>query len=189
MQTVGEILKETKYQEFTKPNYEEILKLTFLRFPLFLYELEILEPSITKRQIKILKIIARYSIGCKKATAYLNHSDFQKLGFYPSDITKELKKLVSKNYIGWDRDKEEMWISRNLLSKSPTETPDFDSEILSKNLVKHSRKSKYFTNQKSQLAIDKKAKLDPYRYRKINIDSSNRYQSDSVDKLKKEVKP
>lgn len=182
MHSVGEILKETKYQEFTKPNYEEILKLTFLRFPLFLYELEILEPSITKRQIKILKIIARYSIGCKKATAYLNHSDFQKLGFYPSDITKELNKLVSKNYIGWDRDKEEMWISRNLVSKSPTGTPDFDSEILSKNLVKHSRNSKYFTNQNDKKATSTKAKSDLYRYKQINIDSSNRYQFSDVDK-------
>ncbi|MBP8979437.1 replication protein [Candidatus Dojkabacteria bacterium] len=189
MQTVGEILKETKYKEFTKPNYEEILKLTFLRFPLFLYELEILEPSITKRQIKILKIIARYSIGCKKATAYLNHSDFQKLGFYPSDITKELKKLVSKNYIGWDRDKEEMWISRNLLSESPTDSPDFDSEILSKNLVKHSRNSKYFTNQNDKKATATKGESDSYRYKQINIDSSYRYQEPNVDKLKREVKP
>jgi len=189
MQSVGDLLQETKYQEFTKPNYKELLKLTFLRYPLFLYELEILEPSITKRQIKILKIIARYSIGCKKATAYLNHSDFQKLGFYPSDITKELKKLVSKNYIGWDREKEEMWINKNLLSKSPTENPEFDSEILSKNLVNHSRNSKYFTNQNDKNTTDTKGKSDPYRYKQINIDSSNRYQSGSVDKLKREVKP
>ena len=131
----------------------------------------------------------RFSFGCKKATAYLKLTDFYKIGFYSGDITKELTRLIEKQYIGWDKDNEEMWINRRLLSKLLAKDEEFASEILRRNLVSHFQKKKYSTSNDNQLAIDTKAKSDSYRYKQVNIDSSNRYTKKNVDKLKKEVKP
>ena len=192
MQSVGEILKETKYkktfEDLSKPNFKEVSKLPFLKLPLLIENLIFFDTQITKRQIKMLLFIMRFSFGCKKATAYLKLTDFYKIGFYSGDISKELTRLIEKQYIGWDKDNEEMWINRRLLSKLLAKDEEYASEILRRNLANHFKKKKYSTSTDDQLATDTKGKSDPYRYRKISIDSSYRYQDDSVDKLNKEVK-
>jgi hypothetical protein len=193
MQSVGEILNENKFKrtfdDLSKPDYKEVSKLPFLKLPLLIENLIFFDTQITKRQIKILLFIMRFSFGCKKATAYLKLTDFYKIGFYSGDITKELTRLIEKQYIGWDKANEEMWINRRLLRKLLAKDEEFASEILRRNLVNHFRNKKYSTSKNTQLATDAKAKSDPYRYKQINIDSSNRYQFSDVDKLKKEVKP
>lgn len=193
MQSVGEILKTEQFkgtlQDLSKPNYKEASKLPFLKLPLLIENLIFFDTQITKRQIKILLFIMRFSFGCKKATAYLKLTDFYKIGFYSGDITKELTRLIDKQYLGWDREKEEMWINRRLLSKLLAKDEEFASEILRRNLVNHFQKKKYSTSTDVQLATDTKGKLDSYRYKQINIDRSYRYQEPNVDKLKKEVKP
>lgn len=193
MHSVGEILQTEQFKgtlkDLSKPYFKEVSKLPFLKLPLLIENLIFFDTQITKRQIKILLFIMRFSFGCKKATAYLKLTDFYKIGFYSGDITKELTRLIEKQYIGWDKDNEEMWINRRLLSKLLAKDEEFASEILRRNLVSHFQKKKYSTSTHAQLATDTKAKSDSYRYKQINIDSSNRYQSDSVDKLNKEVKP
>ncbi len=193
MHSVGEILKETKFkktfEDLSKPDFKEVSKLPFLKLPLLIENLIFFDTQITKRQIKILLFIMRFSFGCKKATAYLKLTDFYKIGFYSGDITKELTRLIEKQYIGWNKASEEMWINRRLLSELLAKDEEFASEILRRNLVNHFQKKKYSTSNNDQLATSVKAKSDSYRYKQINIDSSYRYQNDSVDKLNKEVKP
>ncbi|MBN1374135.1 hypothetical protein JW962_02260 [Candidatus Dojkabacteria bacterium] len=185
MQSVGEILNENKFkktfEDLSKPDFKEVSKLPFLKLPLLIENLIFFDTEITKRQIKILLFIMRFSFGCKKATAYLKLTDFYKIGFYSGDITKELTRLIEKQDIGWDKANEEMWINRRLLGKLLAKDEEFASEILRRNLVNHFPKKKYSTSKDTQLTTDTKAKSDSYRYKQINIDSSNRYQFSDVD--------
>lgn len=191
MQSVGDILKNKPFtkllNESTKPDFKKVSKLPFLKQPLLILNLILQDKFLTKRQIRIINFIERFSFGCKKATALLKLTDFYKISFYSSDITKELNKLVDKKYIGWDREKEEMWIHRRLLSESLAQDESYASEILRRNLVNHYQKKKCITSNNKQLATDTKAEASPYRYRKINIDNSNRYQNGIVDNNKREV--
>jgi hypothetical protein len=175
MQSVGEILQSKEFRKnfesFSRADFDAISSQRFLKFPLLIVNLIFFDTAITKRQIKILIFIMRFSFGCKQAVAHLKLTDFQKIGFYSSDISKELERLVKKNYIGWDKEAETMWINRETLAKDES----YASDILRRNLVNHFRKRKYSTSKNLNKTPDTTTKSNTDRYGKINIDSSYKY--------------
>lgn len=185
MQSVGEILqsKEFKktFESLSRADFDTISSQRFLKFPILIVNLIFFDKQITKRQIKILIFIMRFSFGCKQAVAHLKLTDFKKIGFYSSDIAKELERLEKKNYIGWDREAETMWINRILLSESLAKNESYASDILRRNLVTHFKKKKYSTSNNSLKTTNPTTKSDTDRYGKINIDSSYKYLNSVVD--------
>ncbi len=185
MQSVKEILQSGKFKEtlnaISKADYDTISSQRFLKFPLLIVNLIFFDRAITKRQIKILIFIMRFSFGCKQAVAHLKLTDFQKIGFYSSDISKELERLVKKNYIGWDKEAETMWINRIQLSESLAKDESYASDILRRNLVNHFKKKKYSTSKNSNKTSNTTTKSNTDRYGKINIDSSYKYLNSVVD--------
>ncbi len=123
----------------------------------------------------------RFSFGCKQAVAHLKLTDFQKIGFYSSDISKELERLVKKNYIGWDKEAETMWINRIQLSESLAKDESYASDILRRNLVNHFKKKKYSTSKNLNKTPNTTTKSNADRYGKTNIDSSYKYLNSVVD--------
>jgi hypothetical protein len=186
MQSVGQILQSTEFKKFftdlSKADYESVSNQRFLKFPLLIVNLIFFDTQITKRQIKILIFIMRFSFGCKQAVASLKLTDFQKIGFYSSDITKELIQLVEKKYIGWDKAKDLMWIDRALLSNSLAKDENYASEILRRNLANHFKQKKQLTSKNSTNPLDIPTKSNSDRYGKIIKDTSYRYLNSSVDK-------
>lgn len=63
----------------------------------------VMRSDFTKRQLNILFLIWRCSYGFGKKVAILKKSDFQVVGIYPSDITKELNYLAEAKVIFWDK--------------------------------------------------------------------------------------
>ena len=139
MEHIKEILDSYKAQRInlSPVPIETIDKLAFLKNPLTLLNPILFSSSFTKRQIKILLFIARFSIGCRRSVANLKPSDFIEIGIYSSDIKSELLRLVEVQYIGWNRCTNNLWITEKLLSKSLTKNSPKVSEILNRNLVKH----------------------------------------------------
>ena len=62
----------------------------------------VMRTDFTKRQLNILFLIWRCSYGFGKKVAILKKGDFQVVGIYPSDITKELNYLAEAKVIFWD---------------------------------------------------------------------------------------
>ena len=62
----------------------------------------VMRSDFTKRQLNILFLIWRCSYGFGKKVAILKKGDFQDVGIYPSDITKELNYLAEAKVIFWD---------------------------------------------------------------------------------------
>lgn len=185
MQSVKEILQSERFKDtlntISKADYDTISSQRFLKFPLLIVNLIFFDTAITKRHIKILIFIMRFSFGCKQAVAHLKLTDFQKIGFYSSDISKELERLVKKNYIGWDKEAESMWINRIQLSESLAKDESYASDILRRNLVSHFKKKKYSTSKKLNKTPNTTIKSNTDRYGKINIDSSYKYLNSVVD--------
>jgi len=177
MQSVGEILKqyqkEVTRQRNAPVDYADILSHEFLRLPLPLLNAILFEYKFTKRQIKILLLISRFSIGCRRSTALLKRVDFKQIGIHPSDINRELNALVSENFIGWKKSTNRLWITQKLLGDSPTKGNKKVGEILTRNLVKHQQVVSNLPIQNSQSSYQQ-SKTQTDRY-KINIDKNYRY--------------
>lgn len=184
MQSVGEILKQYKKeilkQRNSPVNFTDILSHEFLRLPLPLLNAILFDHRFTKRQIKILLFISRFSIGCRRSTALLKRVDFKQIRIHPSDINHELKTLVNENFIGWKKPTNRLWVTQKLLGNSPTKENKKVSEILTRNLVKHQQDVGNLPTQKSEYPYQK-GKIRTDRY-KINIDKNYRYTKPIVNK-------
>jgi len=177
MQSVGEILKQYK-KEITKQrnspvDFTDILSHEFLRLPLPLLNAILFDYKFTKRQIKILLFISRYSLGCRRSTAFLKRVDFRQIGIHPSDVNHELETLVNENFIGWKKSVNRLWITQKLLGNSLTKTGKKVGEILTRNLVKHQQVVGKLLTQKSEFPYQQ-GKIETDRY-KIYIDKYYRY--------------
>jgi hypothetical protein len=75
---------------------------------------KILTSGFTKRQLKILLLIVRFSSGCQKTYAVLRRNDYAYAGISPYCITSELEKLVKLRVIRWDSGRDLVWINPNL---------------------------------------------------------------------------
>lgn len=104
---------------------------------------KVLTANLSKRQLKILLLIIRFSFGCQKNYALLRNKDFSYARISPHCIKTELKKLVAKEVIKWNLKKEMVWINRNLnewavdnFRKNPVDNSKTFAKIAAKNLPK-----------------------------------------------------
>jgi phage replication O-like protein O len=75
---------------------------------------KILTSNFTKRQLKILLLIVRFSFGCQKNYAILKNQDFTYAQVSPYCIKVELMKLIEKRVIERDSEKGMILINKNL---------------------------------------------------------------------------
>ena len=75
---------------------------------------KVVTSGLTKRQLKILLLILRYSAGYQKTYAVLRKSDFTYAGVPQSVITEELRKLFWLGVIRWDPSRDMVWINPHL---------------------------------------------------------------------------
>jgi hypothetical protein len=104
---------------------------------------KILTSNLTKRQLKILLLIVRFSSGCQKGYAVLRRNDFTYAGISPYCITNELETLVWLRVIKWDPARDLVWINPRLAEWAvarPGENPGENLrrffKIATKNLLK-----------------------------------------------------
>ncbi len=90
----------------------------------------ILTSKFTRRQLKILLLLLRYSIGYQKTYAVVRKSDFALAGVSPAAITEELRKLYWLGVIRWDPAKGIIWINQHMdewtvenVGDNPTRAP------------------------------------------------------------------
>jgi phage replication O-like protein O len=74
----------------------------------------VITSRFTKRQLKILLLVIRFSFGYQKTYALLRKNDFSYAGVSPSCIKDELKKLVRMRVLGWDTKKDTFWLNPDL---------------------------------------------------------------------------
>jgi hypothetical protein len=75
---------------------------------------KILTSNFTKRQLKILFFIIRFSHGLGRKYAVLKKKDFYFAGILPYHVEEELKKLILRGVIKWNPKLGIFWINRNL---------------------------------------------------------------------------
>lgn len=75
---------------------------------------KIITSNFTKRQLKILLFIIRFSFGCNKKYAVFDKKDFFYAGISPYCVEDQVKKLLVRGVIKWNPEKRMFWINRNL---------------------------------------------------------------------------
>lgn len=75
---------------------------------------KVLISSFTKRQLKILLLIIRFSSGYQKTYAVLRRTDFSYAGVSASCVKAELAKLCRQRVVYWYPEKDMVWINPNL---------------------------------------------------------------------------
>jgi phage replication O-like protein O len=75
---------------------------------------KVLTSQLTKRQLKILLLVIRFSVGYQKDYAVIRQSDFEFAGLSRSCIADELKKLSALRVIQWDIKRSLIWVNPNL---------------------------------------------------------------------------
>ena len=75
---------------------------------------KVISSRFTKRQLKILLLIVRFSSGYQKTYALLRKNDFAYAGLSASCIKEELKKLVGMRVLRWDTQKDTFWLNPDL---------------------------------------------------------------------------
>lgn len=75
---------------------------------------KIITSNFTKRQLKILLFIIRFSFGLNKRYAAFDKKDFCYAGISKYHVEAELKKLIIRGVIKWNPEKRLFWINRNL---------------------------------------------------------------------------
>ncbi len=100
---------------------------------------KVLTANLSKRQLKILLLIIRFSFGCQKDYALLKNKDFSYAMVSPYCIKYELQKLVVKGVIKRNPNKEMVWINKNLSEwyvDNLVNSQETFAEIVTKNLPK-----------------------------------------------------
>jgi hypothetical protein len=75
---------------------------------------KILTSNFTKRQLKILLFIIRFSYELGRKYAVLKKKDFYFAGILPYHVEEELKKLILRGVVKWNPKLGIFWINRNL---------------------------------------------------------------------------
>lgn len=99
----------------------------------------IISSKFTRRQIKILLLLLRYSIGYQKTYTVVRKSDFAMAGVSPAAITEELRRLYWLGVIRWDPAKGIIWINQHLdewTVENVGDIPGRASRIAAKNSLK-----------------------------------------------------
>ena len=99
----------------------------------------ILTSKFTRRQLKILLLLLRYSIGYQKTYAIVRKSDFAMAGVSPAAITEDLRRLYWLGVIRWDPAKNMIWINHHMdewTVENVGDIPGRASRIAGKNSLK-----------------------------------------------------
>lgn len=75
---------------------------------------KVIASNFTKRQLKILLFVIRFSFGLNRKYAVFDKKDFLYAGISPYHIEAELKKLILRGVIKLNPDKKMFWINPNL---------------------------------------------------------------------------
>jgi len=75
---------------------------------------KIITTKFTQRQLKILLLIFRFSLGANKPDVVFDKKDFFNAGISPYDVEEILKKLLIRRVIQWDPERKKFWINRSL---------------------------------------------------------------------------
>ena len=100
---------------------------------------KILTSNLTKRQLKILFLIIRFSFGCQKNYAILKNNDFSYAKVSPYCIKDELRTLARTRIIKWNPEKAMVWINNDLsewLVDNSVDNSERFIKIATKNLPK-----------------------------------------------------
>ena len=79
----------------------------------------ILTSDFTKRQLKILLLIIRFSYGYQKGYAVLRKRDFSAAGVSPFCIKEEIEKLIKLKVICHDTAHDALWVNESDLNRLP----------------------------------------------------------------------
>ncbi len=100
---------------------------------------KILTADLSKRQLKILLLVIRFSFGCQKNYCLLKNKNFSYSRVSPYCIKKELEKLIEKEVIKCNPKKEMVWINKNIgewLVGNFVNNSEVFAEIVTRNLPK-----------------------------------------------------
>ncbi|MDP2659715.1 MAG: replication protein [Dehalococcoidia bacterium] len=71
----------------------------------------VLLSRFTKRQLKILLLVLRFSIGFQKTYAVLRQSDYEFAGLSRYCVSEELQRLCTLRVLKWDRKRHLVWLN------------------------------------------------------------------------------
>jgi phage replication O-like protein O len=128
---------------------------------------KILTSRFTKRQLKILLLIIRFSSGYQKTYALLRKHDFAYAGVAPSCIKEELRKLVGMRVLGWDTKKDTFWLNPDLRDWA-VENPGDSRWRFFKIATKNSPEWQLSICQKGNPPVAKTGTVDKERENKTN---------------------
>jgi phage replication O-like protein O len=72
---------------------------------------KVLTSDLTKRQLKILLLVVRFSAGCQKSYTILRKEDYAYAGLSPYCVAEELDELAKRKVIGRNRRRDIVWIN------------------------------------------------------------------------------
>lgn len=136
----------------------------------------ILTADFSKRQLKILLLIIRFSFGCQKNYALLKNKDFSYGLVSPYCIKSELQQLVRKGVLKRDSEKEMVWINKNL-SEWTVDNSGNNSKAFSKIATKNLPKQQLRVYQTSNFGFNK---IATSRCQKANQDEGNGLPKDNI---------
>ncbi len=99
----------------------------------------ILTSKFTRRQLKILLLLLRYSVGYQKTYAVVRKSDFAMAGVSPAAITEDLRRLYWLGVIRWEPARDLIWINHHMdewTVENVGDIPGRASRIAGKNSLK-----------------------------------------------------
>ncbi len=120
----------------------------------------ILTSDLTKRQLKILLLVIRFSYGYQKSYAILRKNDFAYSGVSPYCIKEELSKLARKRVINWNPANDTVWVNPDLgewAVDSPVKNPGDKLRKFFKIATKNSMKGQLAIYQNSNNPFAKTA--------------------------------
>jgi phage replication O-like protein O len=117
---------------------------------------KVLTANLSKRHLKIILLIIRFSFGCQKEYALLKNKDFSYAKVSPSCIKYELLKLVEKGVIKWNSNKGMVWINKNLNEWRVGNLVD-NSGTFAKMVTRNLPKQQFRIHQNSDFGFNKTA--------------------------------
>lgn len=130
---------------------------------------KILASQLTKRQLKILLLVIRFSAGYQKPYAVLRQRDFQCAGLSPTCIRQELGKLVAMRVVRWDIKRDLVWVNPALRQWDVTSV-SHPSELFFTVAAKNSAKWQISLAQNANVSVPEMASAN----RKKEKDSGQR---------------
>lgn len=134
----------------------------------------VITSRFTKRQLKILLLIIRFSFGYQKTYALLRKNDFAYAGVADSCIKEELRKLERLRVLGWDTKRDTFWLNPDLRDWG-VENPGDSRWRFIKIATKNSPEWQLSICRNGNLPVAKTRTVDRERENKTNKSRDNNY--------------